>query len=211
MVKRNEPELSKIGRVTSISVFKGTNKNWDEWIRLLKKEGAERFTRKQVVVLLKQKYKLSPWWQQIVAHGFEVHLGKRVDGQNAKGEYSTTATKSLSVSEKTAWKFLTSSEGLAMWLQPMSEFVLKPKQPFEIAGGIFGEVRTMLINRRLRLSWQDMEWNKITYVHLLIVPRPNQKCILAFQHEGLQTARQKTQMHQHWRKILEEVSFHFEN
>ena len=53
------------------------------------------WTHGEIVAFLKVRYKLRPWWQQGVASGFEIATGRRVDGQNTKGLYTTTATKSL--------------------------------------------------------------------------------------------------------------------
>ena len=99
-------KYSKIGRVSSASVEKGTGRGWDEWIPLLTKAGALGWTHKEIVQFLKKKYKLSPWWQQGVTLGFEVATKRRIDGQNQKGEYNVTATRSIALEAKALWKLL---------------------------------------------------------------------------------------------------------
>lgn len=76
----------------------------------------------EITMLLKKEYKLSPWWQQGVAIAYELHHGKRIEGRNLKGEYSTVATKTLPMSSKKAWSYLTSETGMARWLRPFSAF-----------------------------------------------------------------------------------------
>ncbi len=200
-----KPKIKIIGRVSSTSVEKATNKNWDEWIKILSHHGAENLSHQQIVALLKTKYKLTPWWQQGVTHGFEVHIGRRIDGQTAKGDYSVTVTKSMPVSAKAVWKLLNSDEGIRLWLNPMSEFKLKKNFAFEVNGGIFGEVRTVKAPQRARLLWHDEDETKPTYVNIFVVPRPKKKSILVFSHDGIKRPQTREQMRKYWRQAIEQL------
>ena len=71
-----------LARTSNESILKHTGKIWDDWIETLKKAGALNLTHKEIVQLLKTKYKLKPWFQQIVTGGFEVHTGRRREGEN---------------------------------------------------------------------------------------------------------------------------------
>ncbi|OQW48897.1 MAG: hypothetical protein A4S09_13090 [Proteobacteria bacterium SG_bin7] len=197
--------IQSIGRVSATSVKKGTGKNWDQWIEILERAGASVLTRKEIVVLLKKKYRLSAWWQQGVAHGYEVHTGRRIDGQNYKGEYSATITKSFPMDQKTLWKLMTSCKGINAWLKPIGKFSLKPNSAFEIAGEIFGDVRTVVPPKRIRLSWQDLDWEKKTYLEIHVVGRPNKGSILVFSHDGLKTSAHKEKMRKYWRAAVDGI------
>jgi hypothetical protein len=195
-------KIAKIGRVSSASVEKGTGKNWDKWIGHLEKAGARNLTHQEIVALLKTKFKVKGWWQQVVTGGYELHIGRRLEGQNLKGDYSVTVTKAMPIDQKALWKKLWSAEGIAAWLNPMSEFSLRVKSPFEVEGGIYGEVRSFLAPVRARLSWRDSDWPKATYVQIYIVKREGKKSILAIMHDGLKTAALKEQMRKHWRAAI---------
>lgn len=197
--------IPSIGRVSAASVQKGTGKNWDQWVEILNRQGASVLSRKEIVALLKKKYKLSAWWQQGVAHGYEVHTGRRIDGQNYKGEYSATITKSVTMTQNALWKLLTSSKGISAWLKPMGKFSLKPKNSFEVPGEIFGDVRTVVSPKRIRLSWQDSDWEKKTYVEIHVVGRPNKTSMLVFSHDGLKTPAHKEKMRKHWRSAIDDL------
>src|SRR4051812_34858442 len=97
----------KIGRVSAVSVHKGTGKDWDEWLKLLNQAGAKSWTHQEIVTFLKKKHKLSLWWQQGVTLGFELATGRRVEGQSLKGDYSVAITRSLPVSHRETWRFMT--------------------------------------------------------------------------------------------------------
>jgi hypothetical protein len=196
------PDTQRIGRVSTESVHKGTRKHWDEWLSILDKAGATTWTHRETTAWLKKRYRLSPWWQQGVAIGYELARGKRVEGQNSKGEYQLTVTKSLHTGGAKAWKLLVSGEGLAVWLRPLFEVRVKPKTQFETEDGFFGEFRTMRGTgrvRRIRLSWSDPEWGSSTYVQLTLVDRPKDKSILVFDHGKIKDVRIQTKLRRRWR------------
>ena len=195
----------KIGRVTRASVLKCTGKDWDSWIAILDRAGARQWTHKEIVAFLKKKHRLSPWWQQGVTGGYEIAIGRKIEGRNEKGEYSVVGSRTFPLNAKVMWQLAASSEGLAAWLKPLSDFDLKPGNVFETQTGAYGEVRTMKAGSRVRLKWQDPDWAKSSILQLFVVPRPNGKCILGFQHEQLQNARVKEQMREYWKSALDEL------
>jgi uncharacterized protein YndB with AHSA1/START domain len=199
--------IEKIGKVSSQSVHKGTGKNWTEWISILNRTGAAGWSHQEIVAFLKKKYKLGPWWQQGVTSGYEIHIGRRVEGQTLKGDYSVTITKAFPLDVKALWNLVTSKKGVTNWLDPMSEFVFRAKSQYEIAGGIFGELRTMKAPQRLRLTWQDMEWEKPTTLQINVIPIRGKKgkSMLVIQHEKLKTAQLKEEMRKRWRKAAERL------
>jgi|SRR6185312_11518764 len=195
--------IEKIGKVSTQSVRKCTGKNWDQWVQILEESGARHWSHRDIVAFLKKKYRLSLWWQQGVAMGYEIHLGKKIEGRNAKGEYSTVASRTFAMDTKALWKFLESEKGLAIWLKPYAKFQFKPKSVFENEFGAYGEVRTMKLYRRVRMTWQETEWMKPSIIQINFVPRPKNKCILVFQQEALANGRLRLQMKEHWRQVLD--------
>ena len=198
-------KIEKVARVTSASVEKGTGKSWDEWVKVLNKAGAKVWSHQEIVAHLKKKHKLTLWWQQGVAVGYEVATGKRIAGQNGKGEYSTVATRTFPLSARELWKLISSPDGLALWLKPMGDFMVKPKNEFEVEGGIFGEVRTMKAPERIRMTWQETDWPKASVLNVAVIPRDGKKSVLVFQHDGLRSARQREDLRAYWKARIEEL------
>jgi uncharacterized protein YndB with AHSA1/START domain len=203
---RKQPVVvASIGKTSNASVIKATQKNWDEWIRLLNKAGAANWSHQEIVAWLKTKHQLGPWWQQIVTTGYEIHQGKRQPGQNSKGEYQLTTDKTFPLSAPALWKFLVSEAGLQLWLEPLSPMKIKAGAQFEVSGEIHGEVRTLKVARRIRLRWIDPDFPKPTVVQVILVRRPKNKCILVFQHDHLPNARVKETLRAYWRTRLERL------
>lgn len=206
VVRGKSEDFEKVGKVSARSVQKHTGKDWRTWVRLLDKAGARSWTHGEIVALLRTKYRLTPWWQQGVALGFQIATGRRRVGQDAKGRYLVTATKSLPIATTAVWKKLLSPAGVAIWLRPLSPVRIVPKVPFETKDGFFGEIRTMAKHRRIRMSWQDPLWEKASVVEVLLVARPEKKTILVFNHTGLPDAASRETLRARWREVADLVS-----
>jgi uncharacterized protein YndB with AHSA1/START domain len=205
LVRGAPVDCEKVGKVSAESVRRHTGKDWAQWIGLLDKAGARSWTYQELVAFLKAKHRLTPWWQMGVATGFEIAIGRRAEGQDAKGNYMVTATKSLAFSVQQVWSFVVSPEGQAVWLRPLSEIELKPKAQFETRDGFFGEVRTVARNHRARLFWQDPLWDRHTVVEILLVPKPGKKSILVFNHTGIKELRTKGLLSARWREAADQI------
>jgi uncharacterized protein YndB with AHSA1/START domain len=202
-------KYEKVGRVTSQSVFKCTGQTWDQWVEILTNQGAASWSHKEIVAYLKKKHKLGPWWQQGVATGFEQVIGRKIEGRNEKGEYSLTAGKTFPVEAKLLWNYLFSTEGLLVWLKPLSGFQLEKGFVYETEGGVFGEVRTFKSPERLRLTWQESDGERSTVVQLYVRKRPGGKSVLWVQHEKIRDGREKTRLRAHWKQVLEDLISQF--
>ncbi|MES2965272.1 MAG: hypothetical protein V4760_15405 [Bdellovibrionota bacterium] len=202
----NETTVEKIGMYKNESLVKHTSKTWDEWLAILEKAGARNLEHREIAAFLKKKYKLTQWWQHVVAGGFEIHIGKKVDGRNAKGRWSLTATKSLPRNAEFVWKFLVSEEGQAAWLKPLDPISVEAKATFETEDGYFGELRTMRKGERARFSWSDPDWDRKSYVQMFIIKRPGEKSVLAFMHTELPDSRSRDLLRQRWKDVLATVS-----
>jgi uncharacterized protein YndB with AHSA1/START domain len=202
-LKKKQRQIEKIGRVTADSVFKHTKKDWDTWIPILDRAGAQLWQHKEIAAYLTGKYKLSPWWRQIVASAYEQHYGKRIEGVSSKGFYFTASSKTFYVSATKLWQWLISAEGQQVWLQPMVEFEFKKGIQFEIEGGIVGEIRTLVPSRKIRIRWLDEDYPKPSFVEILLTPRNKEKCAWHIVHGQIPNSRAKLNLKDRWKTALE--------
>jgi activator of HSP90 ATPase len=199
-------KVLKIGTVTSESVKKHTKKDWAEWVKILNLRSHQNSTHQQLVQVLKKDFKLTTWWQQEVARGYKVAIGKRMAFQTLKGTYTTTATKSVTAKTKDIFNLLISEEGQALWLNPLSPVIIQVKENFECEGGIFGEFRTVSSNKQIRMTWINEDWPQKSTVQLNLYTKPKNKCMIVINHIDLPTLKAKTQMHTHWRNAVDQVA-----
>jgi len=75
-----------------------------------------------------------------------------------------------------------------------------------VDGGIFGEVRTLNIPSRLRLSWQEATWERPSIVQVNVHPRKGAKCMIAIQHESIPGELAKEKLRARWKQALERIA-----
>jgi hypothetical protein len=199
-------EIEKIGIISNKSILKNTGKTWLMWIQILNKHGAINMTHKEIVKLLKTRYRQSLWWQQQVAISYDIYVGKRIEGQNSKGKYSATPVKTMPYSCSKVWRFIVSLKGQKIWLGEFADYSLDKGSSFEADGGYYGEVRTVLKNKRMRLKWIESETENKSYLNVHVISRGPNKCMLAFQHDQITSAKEKDKFKNHWKQVLEKIS-----
>jgi hypothetical protein len=62
--------------VSTDAVARRTGKSWDDWFEVLDSAGAEHLDQRGVIAILAQKHGIGPWWQQMIAVGYEAVRGK---------------------------------------------------------------------------------------------------------------------------------------
>lgn len=196
----------KLGGVTSASVKKHTQKNWDEWVQILNQKRFQSKSHQNLVQILKQDFKLTPWWQQVVARGYQIAIGVRDPKATLRGTFTTTATKSLSVSAKDIFNYLISPAGQRLWLKPLYPVQVKTKETFECDGGVFGEFRTVKIAAQIRFTWIDEDWLKKSVVQIHLYKKPKNKTMIVINHVDLPTPTAKLQMHSRWRTAVDSIA-----
>ena len=207
--KSTEKPIEKIGRVSSASVEKGTGKSWDEWIPILTKAGAAGWPHKEIVLYLRKKYKPGPWWEQVVAGCFEIAVGNRIDGRNQKGLYAVGVSRVVPLSRAKTWAFIVSDEGLSIWLKAFSPLMMKTGEKFENegvdGGGAYGEIRTMTKGEKIRIRWQENDFEKPCVLQIYLHKRPGEKCGIGFQMDEIPNERVKELFRTHWKTVIDEL------
>jgi len=72
-----------------------TGKNWEEWVRELKKIGADEMPHKEIASLLVKQYKLTSWWAQSITVRFEQEIGRRIPGETCENTFQATVSKTV--------------------------------------------------------------------------------------------------------------------
>ena len=196
----NLKEIEKIGRVSSVSVEKHTQKSWSKWVELLDRAGAKNWNHQELVAHLVKKYELSLWWRQIVSIGYETHTGKRILGQDLKGEYSTASTRTLPIAASEAWKWIWSKPIASKWFPTLEPLVLKKGSVFETPFGFYGQIRTMQAGKKVRMTWTESTWSRPTFLEVQVVPRGPKKCTFVIQSMAIKTAETHAQLRAHWKQ-----------
>jgi uncharacterized protein YndB with AHSA1/START domain len=194
--------VEKIATTSAESAKKHTGRTWDQWIALLDKAGGRSMGYRELNARLSVRHKLKPYWAMLIAMGYEIHIGRRVLGRNSKGEYGTVASKTIPLTKADAWEFLTSPEGMKIWLKPFAHFPFEKGRGFEVDGGVFGEVRTVKKGERVRFTWTGEEWPKPSVVQVMVIARKGEKSLVVIQHEKIPSMEMRNQLKEQWKESL---------
>jgi uncharacterized protein YndB with AHSA1/START domain len=63
--------IKEAAGVSTDAVARRTGKSWDAWFEVLDSAGAATLDQRGVVAILAQKHGIGPWWQQMIAVGYE--------------------------------------------------------------------------------------------------------------------------------------------
>jgi hypothetical protein len=68
--------IKEAAGVSTDAVARRTGKTWDDWFEVLDSAGAATLDQRGIIAILAQKHGIGPWWQQMIAVGYESLRGK---------------------------------------------------------------------------------------------------------------------------------------
>ena len=192
--------------MSSEAVARATGRNWDAWLAFLDDLGAQESDHKEIVALVAGPGGLTNgWWQQSVAIGYEQARGLRVVGQTSAGGYQVGVQKTLPMPAEAAWYLLTDGPGRALWLGTVDHLELRRGEQYHTGEGAWGEVRSVAIGQRVRLTWHSPELQSPSTLQVYVAPS-GEKASVRFHQERLSSLEEREQMRARWRKALDGLS-----
>jgi hypothetical protein len=74
--QKRRKSIKEAAGVSTDAVMRRTGKSWDDWFDVLDSAGAQTLDQRGVIAILAQKHGIGPWWQQMIAVGYESLRGK---------------------------------------------------------------------------------------------------------------------------------------
>lgn len=126
-------------------------------------------------------------------------------GQTKDAGWQIGVSKTVGRSAEEVWDFLTSAEGVAIWLG--EGVTVHPEQGvgYETADGIRGETRSFREMDRIRLTWQPPGWSHDTTLQLAVRAIGPGKAMLRIHQERLADAAERERQRRHWQGVLAEL------
>ncbi len=115
MLAQATGEVARLAGVGTDAVARATGKAWDQWLAILDKAGAAALPHKAIAALLAGKYRVPPWWSQMVAVGYEQARGLRKAHRKVDG-YSAGASRTVAASLDRLYGAWSDPKLRALWL-----------------------------------------------------------------------------------------------
>jgi len=100
------------------------------------------------------------------------------------------------------WRFITSPEGIAIWLGEGVTVLSELGEGYETTAGVRGETRSFRELDRLRLTWQPPGWSHDTTLQLTVTSVGAGRARLGVHQERLANADEREQQRKHWRDVV---------
>lgn len=175
---RGEPEL----RVGDEAVLKATGKDWAEWCGALDAAGAQTLPHSDIARLVMERFRLGPWWSQMVTVGYEQARGLSDKHQKSDG-YEISVSKTVSAPAERVYGAWNQDAERMRWL------------------GQNLKVRTVTPVKSIRLTGSD----GISIVAVALAPKGAGKTHVSVQHTKLKDADEAARMKSHWTSALERL------
>lgn len=130
------------------------------------------------------------------------NLTGRMVGQTASAGFQVGVRRTFPISPEQAWEFLTSSEGLQLWLGNVSFLKFNEGETFTSVEGITGQFNVVKPFRQLRLKWGKKGWNKPSTLQIRLISDKPDKTTISFHQEYLDHPNTREQMKLYWEDVL---------
>ncbi|PSL46317.1 activator of Hsp90 ATPase-like protein [Chitinophaga niastensis] len=125
-------------------------------------------------------------------------------GQTKDVGFQLGVRKTLPVSVETAWDFLFSDKGMAIWLGPLVSGELSTNKPYQTVNGIEGVVKVLKPLSHIRLSWKKKGWADHSTVQVRVINNKG-RATISFHQEKLLDSKQREEMLKYWSDILARI------
>lgn len=105
-----------IAGMSDEAVVAKTGCTWEKWIWALDQVEAHQWPHAEIARYLGEKYKVSAWWRQMLAVGYERVRGLRERGQMRAGHYTVSKSKTYATALSTLYRSVKEPGRRAKWM-----------------------------------------------------------------------------------------------
>lgn len=123
-------------------------------------------------------------------------------GKTRDAGWQIGVSKTIDRPVEDVWSFITSPEGIAIWLGEGVTVLSELGAGYETTAGVRGETRSFRPLDRVRLTWQPPGWRHETTLQLTVSPAGAGRARLGVHQERLADAEEREQQRTHWRGVV---------
>jgi hypothetical protein len=158
-----------------------SGRTWAEWFKILDKAGAKKWEHKEIALYLHEKQKVSGWWSQMIAVGYEHERGIRQKFQKCTGEFAASGSRTLNVPLTKAYEAWADERLRRKWL-PDGDL----------------EITTATKDKSIRAKWDG----GTSRVSILFYGKGPHKSQVTVDHMKLASTKGCAKMKAHWFEAL---------
>jgi uncharacterized protein YndB with AHSA1/START domain len=176
-------EVMRLAGVGTDAVARATGRAWDQWLAILDKAGAAALPHKAIAALLAGRYRVPPWWSQMVAVGYGQARGLRKPHQKADG-FSANASRTVGAGLDRLYGAWSDPKLRALWL-----------------GAAPVKVTRATDGKSLRIAWTAGD----SRVEVNFAAAPGGRSRVQVEHGRLADERARTKQKAFWSEALDRL------
>jgi hypothetical protein len=173
--------VAELAGMTDAAVKAKTGCTWERWVKALDYHGAKEMSHRDIAALVRAKYRVGPWWSQMVTVGYERIRGLRERGQRRDGTFEASKSRTFDVPVSELFDAWANDDVRRRWLD----------EP-----GVRRTAATA--NRSVRLRWADGG-----IVAVGFTPKSATRSAVAVQHAKLPDRETATRLKRYWGERLD--------
>jgi uncharacterized protein YndB with AHSA1/START domain len=179
---------SRPGGISSEAVERATGRGWDEWVKVLNKDGAAAMPHKDIAVMVGERYGVGDWWCQMVTVGYEQATGRRAKHQMQNG-YRVGGSKTVPVPVATLYRAWSIRAARDRWLP-----------------GADLKVRKATANKSMRITWDAAKVKGATDLIVMFYSKGAGKSQVTVEHGKLKSAAAGEKLKRFWSQRLTKLA-----
>lgn len=176
---KKRKSIKEAAGVSTDAVMRRTGKSWDDWFEVLDTAGAQTLDQRGVIAILAQKHGIGPWWQQMIAVGYE-SLRAKSDKPPAPDGFHINSSCTLNAPVTRVFRLWNDAGERARWLAD-DRFVVR------------GATADKVIRAR---------WGKGTSHVAVSFSEKSGRTEVSVEHHQIETSAAAEQMKAYWAKKL---------
>jgi uncharacterized protein YndB with AHSA1/START domain len=197
------------GAIFKWEVRKETGRAWEEWTVELGREVDGLWSHEQIQAYVRDQYEISEPWSEWIATMYEELMGRIPVGKTKDAGVQIGVRRTFAVAKERAWHFLTSPQGLALWIGEGADFKLRVGHEYESKEGVSGKIAVVVPYQKLRMTWKRSEWDSPSRLQLYVLATNSGKTTVAIHQEMLEDVYMRDVMKRHWEEVLGRLSSSF--
>jgi len=193
------------GSVFQQALKEATGTPWEEWVATLQRTADPLWSHEQLKNHICETFRISDEWGEWLAVMYGQMLGHIPVGVTKDAGVQIGVRKTVAMQKEQLWNFLTSPQGLSLWIGNVPEFRLQKGYEFASAEGISGKLTVVEPLRKLRMTWKRPEWEKPSRLQIYLLSAKSGKTTVAIHQEMLEDVYMRELMRRFWDEVLNRI------
>jgi activator of HSP90 ATPase len=129
----------------------------------------------------------------------------KVIGLTKNVGFQFSITKTCAVSVDTAWDFLLSELGVAIWLGDIHFDDFELNNPLTTKAGIDAKITIFRANSHIRLAWKPRHWDNNSFIEIRVLTNKG-RAKLGLLHTHMISIAQREEVKIYWTNVIHKIA-----